>query len=25
VICAKGYGYRRSDGVLVVPIGALGP
>lgn len=25
VICSKGYGYRRSDGVLVVPIGALGP
>lgn len=25
VICGKGYGYRRADGVLVVPIGALGP
>jgi len=25
VICGKGYGYRRSDGVVVVPIGALGP
>jgi len=25
VICGKGYGYRRSDGVLVVPIGVLGP
>ena len=25
VICSKGYGYRRSDGVVVVPIGALGP
>ena len=25
VICGKGYGYRRTDGVLVVPIGALGP
>ena len=25
VICGKGYGYRRADGVLVVPVGALGP
>ncbi|MFM8525804.1 MAG: ATP-binding protein [Cyanobacteriota bacterium] len=25
VICSKGYGYRRPDGVVVVPIGALGP
>lgn len=25
VICAKGYGYRRPDGVQVIPIGALGP
>lgn len=25
VICGKGYGYRRSDGVVVVPVGALGP
>ena len=25
VICGKGYGYRRVDGVLVVPIGAIGP
>jgi uncharacterized protein len=25
VICGKGYGYRRPDGVVVVPIGALGP
>lgn len=25
VICGKGYGYRRPDGVLVVPIGGLGP
>ncbi len=25
VICGRGYGYRRPDGVLVVPIGALGP
>ena len=25
VICGKGYGYRRADGVVVVPIGALGP
>jgi len=25
VICGKGFGYRRPDGVLVVPIGALGP
>jgi predicted AAA+ superfamily ATPase len=25
VICGKGYGYRRPDGIVVVPIGALGP
>lgn len=25
VVCGKGYGYRRSDGVLVVPVGALEP
>ena len=25
VICGKGYGYRRSDGVVVIPVGALGP
>lgn len=25
VICGKGYGYRRADGVVVIPIGALGP
>jgi uncharacterized protein len=25
VICGKGYGYRRPDGVVVVPVGALGP
>ncbi|WP_254935815.1 MULTISPECIES: ATP-binding protein [unclassified Cyanobium] len=25
VICSKGYGYRRPDGVVVVPVGALGP
>lgn len=25
VICGKGYGYRRADGVIVVPVGALGP
>lgn len=25
VICGRGYGYRRPDGVLVIPIGALGP
>ena len=25
VICGKGYGYRRADGVLVIPVGALGP
>ncbi len=25
VVCGKGYGYRRSDGVVVVPVGALGP
>lgn len=25
VIFASGYGYRRSDGVAVIPIGALGP
>lgn len=25
VICGKGYGYRRADGVVVLPVGALGP
>lgn len=25
VFCGRGYGYRRPDGVVVVPIGALGP
>ncbi len=25
VVCGKGYGYRRADGVMVMPIGALGP
>jgi predicted AAA+ superfamily ATPase len=25
VICGKGYGYRRPDGVVVIPIGALAP
>ncbi len=25
VIVASGYGYRREDGVMVIPIGALGP
>ena len=25
VICGKGYGYRREDGVVVVPVGAFGP
>lgn len=25
VIVAIGYGYRRKDGVAVIPIGALGP
>jgi predicted AAA+ superfamily ATPase len=25
VICGKGYGYRRHDGVDVIPVGALGP
>ena len=25
VICGRGFGYRRPDGVVVVPIGALGP
>jgi len=25
VITAGGYGYRRPDGVTVVPVGALGP
>ena len=24
VICGRGYGYRREDGVVVVPVGALG-
>jgi len=25
VVCGKGYGYRRADGIAVVPAGALGP
>ena len=25
VICGKGYGFRRADGVFVVPVGVLGP
>ena len=25
VICGTGYGYRRADGVFVVPVGVLGP
>jgi hypothetical protein len=25
VICGKGYGYCRADGVFVVPVGVLGP
>lgn len=25
VMCGKGYGYRRADGVTVIPIGAFGP
>ena len=25
VIVASGYGFRREDGVAVIPIGALGP
>jgi predicted AAA+ superfamily ATPase len=25
VICGWGYGYRRPDGVVVIPVGALGP
>jgi predicted AAA+ superfamily ATPase len=25
VVCATGYGYRRPDGVCVIPVGALGP
>ena len=25
VICGKGYGYRRADGVVVIPVGTLGP
>jgi len=25
VVCGKGYGYRREDGVWVLPIGALAP
>jgi hypothetical protein len=25
VICGSGYGYRRADGIAVVPVGALGP
>jgi predicted AAA+ superfamily ATPase len=24
VVCGKGYGYRRPDGIAVVPVGALG-
>jgi hypothetical protein len=24
VVCGKGYGYRRPDGITVVPVGALG-
>jgi len=25
VICGTGFAYRRKDGVVVIPIGALGP
>jgi hypothetical protein len=25
VIVGTGYGYRREDGIMVIPIGALGP
>ena len=25
VVCGSGSGYRRSDGISVVPVGALGP
>jgi predicted AAA+ superfamily ATPase len=25
VVCGSGYGYRRADGISVVPVGALGP
>jgi predicted AAA+ superfamily ATPase len=25
VVCGSGYGYRRADGIAVVPVGALGP
>jgi predicted AAA+ superfamily ATPase len=25
VVCGKGYGYQRSDGIAVIPVGALGP
>jgi predicted AAA+ superfamily ATPase len=25
VVCGSGYGYRRADGITVVPVGALGP
>jgi hypothetical protein len=25
VVCGSGYGYRRPDGIAVVPVGALGP
>lgn len=25
VVCGTGYGYRRADGIAVIPIGALGP
>ena len=24
VVCGSGYGYRRADGIAVVPVGALG-
>ncbi len=24
VVCGSGYGYRRADGISVVPVGALG-
>jgi hypothetical protein len=25
VVCGSGYGYRRADGIAVLPAGALGP
>jgi len=25
VVCGSGYGYRRADGISVVPVGSLGP